>query len=57
MRTLREMASASKRPRKTNLTPEEVLEKIFKDDEDRLGISRDEKSEIDFVATFCHQNL
>ena len=41
------MASASKRSRSTNLTVEEALELIFRDDEDNMGMSSGEESEID----------
>ena len=41
------MASASKRPRSENLPVEEVSDLIFAGDEDHLGMSSDEESEID----------
>ena len=41
------MASASKRPRSANYSVEEALGVIFARDEDHLGMSSDEESEID----------
>ena len=41
------MASALKRSRSANLSVEEALELIFRDDEYNLGMSSDEESEID----------
>ena len=40
------MASDPKRPRSSNFSREEVLEMLL-EDEDHLGMSRDEESEID----------
>ena len=41
------MASASKRPRASNLTANEVLERILEEGEEHQGMSSDEESEID----------
>ena len=41
------MASVSKRPRSANLSTEEVLELLFSREENHLGMSSDEESEID----------
>ena len=41
------MASASKRPRSKNYSVEEALELILADDEDHLGMSSDEESDLD----------
>ena len=41
------MASAAKRPRSANYSVEQELEIIFAGDEDHLGMSSDEESEID----------
>ena len=41
------MASAAKRPRTPNLTREEALQRIFEEDEEHLGMSSDEESEMD----------
>ena len=41
------MALALKRSRSANLSVEEALELIFGDDEDNLGMSSDQESEID----------
>ena len=41
------MASASKRPRSANFSAKEVLDTIFAGEEDHLGMSSDEESEID----------
>ena len=41
------MASASKRPRSATYTTEEVLELLFSREENHLGMSSDEESEID----------
>ena len=41
------MASASKRPRSENLSAEEVSDLLFAGDEDHLGMSSDEESDID----------
>ena len=44
--SLRDMASSSKHPRRQMYTREEVLAMLDKD-EDHLGMSSDEESEID----------
>jgi len=41
------MASGLKRPRSSNFSWEEVLEMLLEEDEDHLGMSSDEESEID----------
>lgn len=41
------MVSTSKRSRSANLSVEEALELIFRDDEDNLGMSSNEEREID----------
>ena len=41
------MASASKRPRSENYSVEEALELILAGDEDNLGMSSDEESDLD----------
>ena len=41
------MASDPKRPRSSNFSREEVLEMLLEEDEDHLGMSSDEESEID----------
>ena len=40
------MASATKRLRMSNLTAEEVLERLFEEGEEHQGMSSDEESEI-----------
>ena len=39
--------TVAKRPRTSNLMTEEVLERIFQEGEDHLGMSSDEESEFD----------